>query len=91
MEVLTMMTPAQMDGVYAALVTADDHGDTEALAQICWQLYAELGETRARAETLHARLSGAARALLSVHDAPADGVGCRAIAAGERQPSGVPS
>lgn len=58
-----MMTPEQMDGTYAALVAADGDGDTEALAQICWRLYGELGETRARAGTLHARLAAAARAV----------------------------
>lgn len=73
-----MMTPAQMDGVYAALVTADDEGDPEALAQICWRLYGELGETRARADTLHARLTAAVRAVL-----PAAG--------GDRQTAGAPS
>lgn len=58
-----MMTPAQMDDVFGALSGADEDGDAEALARICWQLFGELGEAHARAETLHARLADiAARA-----------------------------
>jgi hypothetical protein len=91
MEAITVMTPTQMDGVYAALVTADDAGDAEALAQICWRLYGELGEARARADTLHARLTAAARAVLPAPAVQANGnpSGYLAIAADERRAAGA--
>jgi hypothetical protein len=57
MEVLTIMTPAQMDGMYAALVTADANQDAEALARLCWQLYEELRTARERAEGLKLRIA----------------------------------
>jgi hypothetical protein len=61
-----MMTPAQMDDVYGALVIADGEGNAEALARISWQLYTELGDTRARAETLHGGLAAVARIVHAV-------------------------
>jgi hypothetical protein len=86
MEAITMMTPAQMDGVYAALVTADDEGDGEALAQICWRLYGELGEARARAGALHARLAAAARPVPPAPAVPANGHSSGSLAVGEPCP-----
>jgi hypothetical protein len=61
-----MMTPAQLDDVYGALVIAGSEGNAEALARICWQLYAELDDTRARAETLHGGLVAVARIVHAV-------------------------
>lgn len=55
-----MITPAQMDDVFGALSSADEDGDAQTLARICWQLYGELGEAHARAATLHARLADVA-------------------------------
>jgi hypothetical protein len=81
-----MMTSAQMDGVYAALVSADDEGDAEALAQICWRLYGELGEARARADTLHAELAAAARTVLPAPAVQANGNLSGLLAAGEPCP-----
>ena len=59
-----MMTDTQFDGTYAALITADDVGDAEGLAQIAWQLFGELGLIRDHAaghQLLLARLAAAAR------------------------------
>jgi hypothetical protein len=81
-----MMTSAQMDGVYAALVTADDEGDAEALAQICWRLHGELGEARARADTLHARLAAAASTVLQAPVVLANGNSSGSQAVGEPCP-----
>jgi hypothetical protein len=58
------VTETQADGIYAALVTADDAGDAEALAEIAWRLYGELGVIRGRTagqELLLARIATAAR------------------------------
>ncbi|HEX4830344.1 MAG TPA: hypothetical protein VH478_04545 [Trebonia sp.] len=77
-----MMSPAQMDGVYAALVTADGDQDADALAAICWQLYRELGTVKARADALQARFTAAAQALAS----PPPGHAAPALA----QPAGTP-
>jgi hypothetical protein len=86
LEALTMMTPVQMDGIYAALLTADDACDAEALAQICWRLYGEMGEARARADILHARLAAAARTVLPATAVPANGNSPGTLAAGEPCP-----
>jgi hypothetical protein len=77
-----MMTPAQLDDVYGALVIADSEGNAEALARICWQLYAELGDTRARAETLHGGLAAVARIVQAIASAKGSD---------EPQAAGVPS
>lgn len=52
-----MMTSAQAEGLIGELTEADAAGDAEALARLCWQLHAELGETQAFAEGLQARLA----------------------------------
>jgi aldehyde:ferredoxin oxidoreductase len=56
-EVLAMMTPAQTEGLLGELTEADAAGDAEALAKLCWQLHAELGEAQALAEALQARIA----------------------------------
>lgn len=69
-----MMTPAQMDDVFGALSSADENGDAQTLARICWQLYGELGEAQARAATLHARLADAAARAARAAGVPHAGV-----------------
>jgi hypothetical protein len=78
-----MMTPAQMDDAYAALVTADGDQDAEALAVLCWQLYAELATTRARASALQSRFSAIARVLEGSPQPP------DAAVVAEPQPAGM--
>jgi hypothetical protein len=87
MEAFPMMTPAQLDDVYGTLIDADAGGDAETLARISWQLYGELGVTRARAETLRARLTLIARAVRPDGPPPgAAGSGGGTAHAGQRCP-----
>ena len=68
-----MMTPAEMEDAYAALIAADADRDAEALAKLGWQLYAELAEANARNDALRARLTAAAVALRPGAPAPSQG------------------
>ena len=77
-----MMTPAQMEDAYAALVTADGDRDAEALAKLGWQFYAELGEALARNEALRARVTAAALALRPVASGPGRGTPSQALCPG---------
>jgi hypothetical protein len=82
MEAFTMMTPAQMDGAYAALTTADEERDAEVLSVLSWQLYAELDEANARNNALRASLTAAAIALRPVASQPRRGMSSQALCAG---------
>ncbi len=67
----SMMSPAQMDGMYAVLCGADAEGDAEALADAAYRLYGEAGAAYTENQELRAALEQlAATARATVAAAP---------------------